>query len=46
MIMPLYRGVWLKIGHPHVSQKHLLTGVPLDVSGSYTFIVGISGDFQ
>lgn len=44
MIMPLYSGVWLKIGHPHVPQKHLFTGVPLDVSGSYMFIVSISGN--
>lgn len=41
--MSLYIGVWLKMGHPHVPQKHLFNGVPLNVSGSYMLVVGISG---
>lgn len=39
--MSLYSGVWLKIGHPHVPQKHLFNGVPLKVSESYILVTGI-----
>lgn len=44
--MPLYNGVWLKIGHPHVPQKHLFTGVPLNVSGSYVLMALLNGSFN
>jgi len=33
-IFPLYSGVTLMMGTPHVWQKYLPTGVPLIVSGS------------